>query len=120
MNQKAVGDVGQGILAHAEHGPFLGKLGVQRDESFLAGGYVVFGEDGIGRALRFAKRAVDALVRIDHQKIGTCMEVVDWADLDAIRVLATDAVLGDDERHRIGHPGKEVALPTRFELVFPP
>src|SRR5690606_35838238 len=138
------------VLAGGDHRPVAGQFGVEGDEALLAGGDVVFGVDRVGRALRLAQGAIDALVRIDHQEVRALVETVHRAHLDAVGVLAADAVLGDDEGHgresvgsnaailsaeRVRRPagpprnGKArrraglsewVALPTRFELVFPP
>src|SRR5690606_28480432 len=94
-----LGGIGQRFLAHGDHRPGPGQLGVERDEALLAGGDVVLGVDRICRALRLAEGAVDALVRIDHQEVLAFVETVHRAHLDAVGVLALDAVLGDDERH---------------------
>src|SRR5439155_9625727 len=51
-----------------------------------------------------AQGAVDALVRIDHQKIGTFAETVDGADIDAIGVFAADAALGHYVSHQPSTP----------------
>src|SRR5690606_23276856 len=75
------------------------QLGVERDVMLLPGRHVVLGIDRVDRALRLAQGAVDALVRVDHQEVGTFVEAVDRAHLDAVGVLALDAVLGDDEGH---------------------
>jgi hypothetical protein len=41
---------------------------------------VVFGSDGIYRTFRFAQSAINALVRVDHQKIRPLVEAVNWTD----------------------------------------
>ena len=82
-----------------DHRPLLRELGVQLLELLLAGGQLLLGEDRLHRALGLAQRAVDALLRVDGEKVRTFVKAVDGADLDAIHVLALDAVFGDDEGH---------------------
>ncbi|EGK71139.1 hypothetical protein METUNv1_02526 [Methyloversatilis universalis FAM5] len=65
----------------------------------LIGRHVVLGEDGLGRAFRHAQRAVDALVRIDHQEVRAFAEAIDRAHIDAVGVLALDTGFGDDVSH---------------------
>src|SRR5690606_9518426 len=91
--------VGRWVLARGDHRPFLRQLGVERHEVLLPGGHVVLGVDRVDRALGFAQGAIDALVRIDHQEVRALVETVDRAHLDAVGVLALDAVFGDDEGH---------------------
>src|SRR5262249_31740487 len=73
-------------------------------EFLLRRGHVVLREDRLHRALGHAKRAVDALVRIDHQQIGTLAEAVDRADVHAVGVLALHARLGHHVSHRAVFP----------------
>ena len=40
---------------------------------------------------------------MNHQHVGAFIKTVDWTDLDAVSVLALDAVFANDERH-INHP----------------
>ena len=87
------------ILARRQHRPGLRQFGIERHEGFLPGWDVFFRIDRVDRAFRLAEGAVDALVRIDHQEIRTFVETVHRAHLDAVGVLALDAVLGDDEGH---------------------
>lgn len=94
-----LGGIGQRILANGDHRPLPTQFSVQGGEMFLTRRHVVDGEDRLGRALWLTKRAVDALVGIDHQKIGTFVETVHRADFDTVSVLATDAVFGDDKGH---------------------
>ena len=55
--------------------------------------------DCFGGARRSASAAIDALIRVDDQKVLAHIEAVDRADLDAIHVFALDAIVGDDMRH---------------------
>ena len=93
--------IGQGIAAHRDDRPRLGQLGVEGDEGALMLGYLVLGVDRLGRAFRDAQGAVDALVRIEDEEIRPFGETVHRADLDAVRVFALDAVLGDDVGHGV-------------------
>ena len=80
----------------------------------LVVGHVVLGEDRLDRALGDAQRAVDALVGIDDEEIGTLAKAVDRADVDAVGVLAADAALGDD----VGHGGGSRAAGSYNRLNF--
>ena len=60
---------------------------------------LVLGVDGLHWALRLASAAVDALLGMDHEEVGTFVEAVDRTHFDAVRVLALDAGLGDDVGH---------------------
>src|SRR5579863_4502691 len=83
----------------ADDGPFLGEFGVQLEEALLAVRDLFLGENGLHRALRLAQGAVDALVRIDHEKVRAFVKAVHRTDLHAIHVLALDAAFGDHECH---------------------
>src|SRR5207342_748941 len=72
---------------------------------------VVLGIDGLGGAFGLAQRAVDALVGVDDEEVGTFVEAVDRADFDAVGVLAADAVLDDDEGHGEGPCGWRSGAP---------
>src|SRR5581483_359191 len=61
----------------------------------------VLGEDRLDRALRLARTAVDALLRVDHEDPVELVDAVDGADIDAGAVFDVDAGLGDD----VGHGG---------------
>src|SRR5690606_30959835 len=89
----------RGIALDGDIGPGLGIFLVQLDPGFEAG----FGvwADGVGRALGLADPAVDALVGMDDEHVLAFVEAVDRTDLDAVSVLAPDAVIRDD----VGHSG---------------
>jgi hypothetical protein len=57
------------------------------------------GKDRFRGAFRLADTAVDAFVRVDYQHVVAFVEAVDRADLHAIHVFATNAIVGDDEGH---------------------
>src|SRR5258708_5476513 len=89
---------GRGALARDVR-PLDGELGVHLEPFFRLA--VGVGNDGIGRALGLADAAIDALVGMDHQHVVALVEAIDGADLDAVHVLALDAVFGDDVSHLI-------------------
>jgi len=73
------------------------------------GGQGIFGEDGVDRALRLARAAVDALVRIDVElAIDAAVEVdaIDRADRDARFVQHVDTRLGDHLCHECCPPSR--------------
>src|SRR5438132_10799199 len=75
--------------------PGLGELGVDGNPVALRGRDVILGKNRLDGALRHAQRAVDALLGIDHQHLGSLAKAVDRAHVDAVGVLALDAALGD-------------------------
>src|ERR1700741_2566536 len=78
--------------------PFHREIRVQLEP--LLGLRLGVGQDRLGRVLRLAHAAVDALVGMDDEHVVALVEAVDGADLDAVHVLALDAVLGPDVSHR--------------------
>src|ERR1700674_2013355 len=87
------------LFLFADHRPLLGKFCVQFFEISLAVRYLFLGIDGLDRTFRLAQCAVDALIGIDDQKIGSFVETVDGANLDTVHIFALDAAFGDHERH---------------------
>ncbi len=85
----------------ADHRPGRRQFRVEFEEVLLTWRNVVFREDGLNRALRFAKRAVDAFIGVDDEKVGPLVKAVHGAHLNAIGVFALDAVLGDDKGHGV-------------------
>src|SRR5690606_2262521 len=77
--------VGEVLVPFAIVRPFFGQLVVRKD--------------GLHRTHGHARVAVDALVRLDGEKIRALVEAVDGADLHTVRVLAVDAGLGDYVGH---------------------
>ena len=63
------------------------------------GGQRAVGKDRAHRALGLARATVDALIRMDDQKVLALVEAVHRTDFHAIHVLALDAVLSDDVGH---------------------
>src|SRR4029079_2472844 len=74
------------------------------------------------RALGLARAAVDALVRVDVELICALesglvfarVDTVDWANVDAGRVLNVDAWLGDHVRHSFASSSKISGLRAGF------
>src|SRR4030095_5123302 len=99
--------VGRSRLALDNVLPHLGKLGIDPGEVLLVVGDIVLREDRLHGTFGDAQRAVDALVRIDHEEVRPFAEAVDRAYVDAVGVLALDAAFGDDVGH-VRDPGKRV------------
>lgn len=55
--------------------------------------------DRLGRAFWFAHATINALVRVNDEHVFAFVKAVDGTHLDAIHVLAFDAVFRDDVRH---------------------
>src|SRR5689334_3866058 len=91
--------VGRRRLALDDGFPRLRKLGIERLELLLIIGDIVLGVDRLDRAFGDAKRAIDALVRIDDQEVGAFAEAIDRADIDTVGILAANAAFG----HHVGH-----------------
>src|SRR6478609_522021 len=73
-------------------------------------GKIVLVEDGLHRADRLARPAVDAFVGVDVQLAGTLVDAVDRALLDARLVLDVDARLGN----HIGHDSLRIRWTGRL------
>lgn len=82
--------VGQCGFAPGNGFPLQRQLGVQGREVKLVTRHASVGIDGLHRAFGSAQRAVDAIGRIDGQKIRTFAESLHRADIDAVGVLAAD------------------------------
>src|SRR5258708_17216944 len=61
--------------------------------------HVFLGEDGRDGALRFARAAIDALVRVDVQHVGPLVDAIHGAHVDTRAIFDVDARLGDHIRH---------------------
>src|SRR5207253_1175477 len=73
-------------------------------------GQRVLRENRLDRALRLARAAVDALLRVDHEHTAGLVDAVDRADVDARLVFDVDARLGDDVRHSATSSGSIRAM----------
>jgi hypothetical protein len=60
---------------------------------------LVLGVDGLNRALRLTRPAVNALLGVDHELIPTVVDAVDRTDLDTGLVLGTYTRLRNDVGH---------------------
>jgi|TARA_R100001143_G_scaffold21327_1_gene22558 hypothetical protein len=102
--------VGQAAF-RAVYGPeFRGKICIDLDKANLVGRNIFFRENGVGRALRHANRAVDAFVGVDNEKIGPFPEAIDRADVDTISVLTFNTVFGN----HVGHSETPAKMTFRF------
>jgi len=63
--------------------------------------HVVFCEYRLDRALGNTQRAVDALVRINHQHVGSFPEAIHRTHINTIGVFALDAGLNHNVSHSI-------------------
>jgi hypothetical protein len=89
----------QGRLHLGDVRPLLGKLCVDVNKFCLIGWNFVFRIDGVYRALRFTQCAIDALVRVNHQKVRAFVEAVYRTHFHTISVLTVDTVLANNKRH---------------------
>src|SRR5437879_11661592 len=105
--------VGRRVLLLRDHRPLLGELGIQLLEVLLTRGQLLLGEDRLDRAFGLAQRAVDALLRIDGEKVRSLVEAVHRTNLHTIHVLALDAVFGADESHSMSSSGAGRATSAR-------
>ena len=80
-------------------GPRRREFSIEFDEGLLIARNIIFSINGIYWALWDAYCAVNALVRINDQKIGTFAEAVDWANIDAVGVFAADTGFGNNVSH---------------------
>ncbi len=83
--------IGQCRLALGNARPLFGQLGVERDHVLLVTRHILLGHDRVDRALGDAHRAVDALVGVNGQEVGTFAEAVDGTHVHTVGVLAADA-----------------------------
>ncbi len=102
--------LGQLVLLLGDVRPDLRVFGVQRQP--LLKPRLGVRLDRLGRALRLAHAAIDALVRVNHEHIFTLVEAIDRTNFHAVGVFVLDAVVVDDE----GHP--EPVLASLGALIF--
>src|SRR5215813_13998758 len=91
----------QRLLLLVDVRPLLRELRVQGRVLLPLLREIVLGEDGLGRADRLARAAVDAFVGVDDEEVRALVEAVHGTDRHAIGVLAGDAGLGNDEGHML-------------------
>jgi hypothetical protein len=72
---------------------------IQFDERLLIFRNVVLMEDCFDRAFRYARLAIDALIRMDVEHLLPFVEAFDRANHNAIGVFATEARLANDVSH---------------------
>src|SRR5450830_1213706 len=88
-------------LGSGDDFPLWREFCIQCDEVLLVGGYVFFGKDCIDWTLWHADRAVNAFVWINCQEVGTLAKGIHRAHINTVGIFASDARLGDNERHDI-------------------
>lgn len=93
--------VGQGALDFAKGGPSLGQLCIELDKGFHPLRNFVFRVDRVRWALRLTERTVNALIRVNYQKVRSLVEAIDWTNIDAIGEFAFDAIFGNDKGHAV-------------------
>jgi hypothetical protein len=89
--------VGRPFALYRDVRPCLGIFGIELEPLFQS--RLGVGLDGFGRAFRLADAAIDAFVRMNDEHVVAFIETVDGTHLDAIHVLAFDAVFDN----HIGH-----------------
>src|SRR5690606_3354354 len=92
--------------------PFRGIVGVDL-QPFLEAG-IGIGLDRLGRAFRLAHAAVDALVGVDDEHVLALVEAIDRTDLDAVHILALDAIVRDNIGHRALPSGRSARAGMSF------
>jgi len=80
----------------------------------LVSGKVFFCINRVDRAFRYAHRAIDALIRINGQKIGPFHKAIHGANIHTVGVLSWDAALC----HNMGHglSGTALDLSKSFQM----
>ena len=90
-------------LARGDAVPLLRQFRIERDEVLLIGRNILFGHDGIHRALGNADGEVDALIRVNRQKIRALAEAIHRAHINAVGVFTADAGF----QNNVGHVGSK-------------
>jgi hypothetical protein len=80
-------------------GPDPRKLGIDCYEIFLAIRHVFFGIDSIDGTFGDTDRAVDTLIGVDHQEVGTFAKTVYGADVHAVCIAAFNTGFGNNMGH---------------------
>jgi hypothetical protein len=81
--------------------PLFGQFCIEGKKVLLILWEILFSVYRIHGALRLAQAAVNALLRIDYQKVWTFVEAIDGTDLDTICEFASDARIADNISHVI-------------------
>ena len=75
------------------------ELCVQLNETNLVGRYILFRKNRVSGALWDTDSAINAFVRINHQKIRTFLEAINRANIHTVGEFAFDAVLCNNVSH---------------------
>jgi hypothetical protein len=100
-------------LEAGDTGPGLGQFDVQGNKFPLIVGYVLFGIDGVDWALGDADGTVNALIRVNDQKVGALAEAVHGAYVYTVGVATLDTGFGND----VGHDWVISEYPRLWALV---
>ncbi len=73
-------------------------------------------QDGFNGAFRLAHAAVDAFIRVNDEHVLAFIKTVDWADFDAVSILAHNAIFCNDVRHSLS-PMLCTAMPRRALFI---
>ena len=92
---------GHGIFRTRDRRPFFREFRIQGDELLLVGRHVFLGENGFGRTFRDTDCAIDTLVGIDYQRVGTFVETIDRTYVHTVRIFAEYAGVGDNVGHKL-------------------
>ena len=76
-----------------------GKFGIEGDELHLILRHVFFGKNRIGRALGNTNGTIDALIRINDEKVGSFSKTVDRTHVHTVRELTFNTIFRHDMRH---------------------
>jgi hypothetical protein len=71
--------------------PDLSQFGVELQKLLFVLGQFIFTEDGIHRTFWFTQSAINALIRVDDEKIRAFIEAIYGAYLDTVCMFALDA-----------------------------
>ena len=92
--------VGQGGFPARDGGPVaVAQFSVEFDHVLLVGGHILFRIDCRDGTLWNTDRTVNALIRIDRQKVRAFAETIDRADIDTVGVFAAETSFGDNVSH---------------------
>jgi hypothetical protein len=77
------------------------EFSIELNKRLLISRNIILSINSIYRALWYAYRAINALVRIDDQKIRALTKAVNWANVNAIGIFAADAGFCNNVSHGV-------------------
>ncbi len=87
------------IFHLGDHRPVLRQFFVELEVLLLSLGQLIFGVNSLYRALGLAQCTVNALVRIDNEKVRAFVEAIHRANLDAVGQFALNTGFCNNECH---------------------